>query len=68
MEYKGIQYRVLQIADPPAWEWILHLDADKTKRGLTYSRESAIFNAKSAIEKALDVFKPGTEAAGPENG
>ncbi len=66
MEYKGNQYRVRQMANPPGWEWVVHLDADKTKTGLSYSRESAIFNAKCAIERALDV--PGREAAGPENG
>src|SRR5258708_12084703 len=66
MEYKGIQYRVRQMANPPGWEWVVHLDADKTKTGLSYSRESAIFNAKCAIERALDV--PGREPDGPENG
>ncbi len=57
MEYKGIQYRVRQMANPPGWEWVVHLDADKTKTGLSYSRESAIFNAKCAIERALDLSR-----------
>jgi hypothetical protein len=54
MEYKGIQYQVLRTANPSGWRWVVHLDADKTKTGLTYSRESAILNAKNAIDKALD--------------
>jgi hypothetical protein len=41
-------------ANPPGWEGFVHLDADKPKTGLTYSRESAIFNAKNAIDEALD--------------
>jgi hypothetical protein len=51
MEYKEIQYRVLQ-TNPAGWEWIVRLDADKTKTGLTYSRASAIFHARCAIDKA----------------
>jgi hypothetical protein len=57
MEYKGIQYRVQRNAAPLGWEWVVHLDADNTETGLSYSREAAIFNAKCAIDKALDTFK-----------
>ena len=57
MEHKGIQYQVLQTANPTGWKWIVHLDADKTKTGLSYSRESAIFIATCAIDKALNAPK-----------
>jgi hypothetical protein len=45
------------MADSIGWEWVVYLDADKTETGLSYSRESAIFNAKCAIDKALEVSK-----------
>jgi hypothetical protein len=57
MEHNGIRYRVLRTSNPTSWEWIVCLDKDKTRWGLSYSRESAIFNAKCEIDKALDCMQ-----------
>jgi hypothetical protein len=53
MEYKGIQYEVIQTTNPTGWKWIVQLDGGRTKTGLSISREYAIFDATNAIEKAL---------------
>ena len=53
MEYKGIQYEVIQTANPTGWKWTVQLDGGRTKTGLSISREYAIFAATNAIEKAL---------------
>jgi hypothetical protein len=57
MEHNGIRYRVLWTTNPTSWEWIVYLDQDKTRWGLSYSRESTIFNAKCGIDKALGTSK-----------
>ncbi len=57
IKLKKLPKPAAQCRSNPVWEWVVHLDADKTKTGLSYSRESAIFNAKCAIERALDVSR-----------
>ena len=54
MEYKGIQYEVVETANPTGWKWTVHLDEGRTKTGLSFSREYAIYDATNAIEKALN--------------
>jgi hypothetical protein len=53
MEYRGIQYHLVQTANPTGFLWTMHLDEKKTKTGVSFSRENAIFNAMRAIDKAL---------------
>jgi hypothetical protein len=53
VEYRGIQYEVVQTANPTGWKWTVQLDGGRTKTGLSISREYAIFDATNAIEKAL---------------
>jgi len=48
MEHKGIQYQVVQTANPTGWKWTVQLDEGRT------SREYAIYDATNAIEKALN--------------
>ena len=55
MEYKGIEYEVVQTANPTGWKWIVRLDADRRKSGISVSRMMAITNAKRAIEKTVRV-------------
>jgi hypothetical protein len=55
MEYKGIEYEVVQTANPTGWKWIVRLDADRRKSGISVSRMMAITNAKRAIEKKVRV-------------
>jgi hypothetical protein len=53
MEYRGIQYQVVQTANPTGFKWTVHLDESRTKTGVSYSRGNAIFNAVRTIDKAL---------------
>jgi hypothetical protein len=55
MEYKGIQYQVVQTANPTGWKWTVQLDGDHIKTGVSFLREYAIYDATNAIEKALSV-------------
>ena len=53
MEHKGIEYRIVQTANPTGFRWIAELD-NKTRTGVSLSRGNAIFNAIRAIDKALE--------------
>jgi hypothetical protein len=53
MEYKGIEYRVVQMAGSPGWRWELLLDPKKATTGEAYSRSSAMLIAGQAIDKIL---------------
>jgi hypothetical protein len=53
VEYRGIQYQIVETANPTGWKWTVQLDGGRTKTGLSFSREYAIFDATNAIEKAL---------------
>jgi len=55
MEYKGIQYQVVQTANPTGWKWTVQLDGGHIKTGVSFLREYAIYDATNAIEKALSV-------------
>jgi hypothetical protein len=52
MEHKGIEYRVVQTANPTGFRWTAELDT-KTQTGVSSSKGNAIFNAVRAIDKAL---------------
>jgi hypothetical protein len=53
VEHKGIQYQVVQTANPTGFKWTVHLDENKTKTGVSNSKTTAIFTAVRTIYKAL---------------
>jgi hypothetical protein len=53
MEHKGIQYQVVQTANPTGFRWAVQLDENKTKTGVSTSKGNAIFNAVSFIDRAI---------------
>ena len=53
MEYKGVEYQVLQTTSPPGWKWIVFLDANRTRTGYSRTRAMAILDAEHVIDKAL---------------
>ena len=59
MEYKGIEYQIVQTAHPTGWRWIVNLDDCHTKMGVSSSRQYAIYDATNAIEKALSAAPKG---------
>jgi hypothetical protein len=54
MEHKGIPYRIVEMARPTGFKWIVELDASRTKTGFSSSKGNAVFNAVRAIEKSLE--------------
>lgn len=54
MEYKGIEYSVVQLTQRLGWRWEVRFDDGKTKSGGTpVSRAVAIQQAESEIDRAL---------------
>jgi hypothetical protein len=57
MEHRGIEYQVVQTANPTGWRWTVYFDQVKDKTGTSFSKGNAIFNAVRAIDKALGAPK-----------
>ena len=53
MEHKGIQFQVVQTANPTGFKWTVNLNENKTKTGVSSSKGNAIFQAVSFIDRAL---------------
>jgi hypothetical protein len=52
MEYRGIQYHVVQMIDGDGYKWTVQLNGG-TKIGLAPTRLMAVHFAEAAIERAL---------------
>jgi hypothetical protein len=63
MEYKGLEYSVVQTANPTGWKWIVQLDKTRTKVGSAFSRTSAIRFAEQAVENQLKRKRAGRNDA-----
>jgi hypothetical protein len=53
MEHKGIQFSVLQTANPTGWRWSFQIEGRQPKIGAADSRQLAIRLAEIAIDKAI---------------
>jgi hypothetical protein len=53
MEHKGIQYQVVQTANPTGFRWTVQLDENKTRTGVARAKGTAIFHAVSFIDRAV---------------
>ena len=53
MDYKGIEYTVVQTANPTGWKWTVLLTATRTRTGIAQSRAHAVLDAEHAIDKAI---------------
>jgi hypothetical protein len=55
MEYKGMEFSVVQMVDGSGWRWEIKVDGGKTRTGVTQaSRAAAIKLAKHEIDRILD--------------
>jgi hypothetical protein len=54
MEYKAVQFEVMQTTNPCCWEWVVFLDATRTRTGVALTRADAVLDAEFAIDKALE--------------
>ena len=54
MEYKEVQFEVVQTTNPCCWKWTAFLDAVRMQTGIALTRADAVLDAELAIEKALE--------------
>ena len=54
MEYKAIQFEIIQATIPFCWKWIVFLDATRMWTGIALTRADAVLDAEFAIDKALE--------------
>jgi hypothetical protein len=50
MEHHGIQYQVVQTANPTGFRWTVLLDSTRTRTGTSSSNGNAIFKAICLID------------------
>jgi hypothetical protein len=53
MEYKAIQFEIIQETNPFCWKWIVFLDAARMRTGIALTRADAVLDAEFTIDKAL---------------
>ena len=63
MEYRGVEYRILQGIRPGDWKWTVLLETAGKNSGQAVRRDHAVAAAKHAIDLALAPKKAATERA-----
>jgi hypothetical protein len=58
MDYKGIEYHVVQTANPTGWRWTVHMEGREPRTGSAYNRTTAIALAQIAIDKLIKTHPP----------
>jgi hypothetical protein len=53
MEYKSIQFELVQTTNPCCWKWIVFLDATRMRTGIALTRADAVLDAELAIDDTL---------------
>jgi hypothetical protein len=53
VDYKGIEFSVVQTANPMGWKWTVFPDGIRTRTGIAHSRAHAVLDAERAIDKAI---------------
>jgi hypothetical protein len=53
MQYQGIEYTIVQTANPSGWKWSFEREGRRPKTGISYDRVEAILAAEGAINRAL---------------
>lgn len=51
IQYKGIEFQVVQTANPTGFKWTVRFDDKRTRTGDSYSRLEAIRDAQRCIDK-----------------
>jgi hypothetical protein len=53
MEYRGIQYQVVQTANPTGFKWTVDLGDGRIRTGQSFAMKAAIVDAERKIDRAL---------------
>jgi hypothetical protein len=53
MEYRGIEYAIVQTSNPTGWKWVLSIQGKRPKSGTGPNRLYAIRSAEKVIDGYL---------------
>jgi len=53
MDYKGIEYHIVQTSSPTGWRWTVEMEGRRPRVGSGHSRAAAIALAQIAIDKLV---------------
>ena len=53
MDYKGIEYQIVQTSNPTGWKWTVEMKGKRPRVGGAHSRIAAIALAQIAIDKLV---------------
>jgi hypothetical protein len=53
MDHKGVEFEIVQTANPCCWKWTAFVDAIRMRTGVALTRADAVLDAELAIENAL---------------
>jgi hypothetical protein len=62
MDYRGIEYHVVQTADPTGWSWTVKMQGREPRTGSGHNRTAAIALAQIAIDKLIKAHPPADSA------
>jgi hypothetical protein len=57
MEYRGVEYSIVQGVERGKWIWSLSLDTNVNNSGQASNKPAAVIGAQRAIDRALDPKK-----------
>jgi hypothetical protein len=57
MEYRGVQYQIVQTASPTGFRWTAYLDETRTRTGISPTIKSAVADAQTKIDNVLRRMK-----------
>jgi hypothetical protein len=57
MEYRGVEYSVVQSVERGKWTWSLSLDTNTKQSGEANNKPAAVIAAERAIDRALEPKK-----------
>jgi hypothetical protein len=55
MQYRGVEYQVVQTSNPTGWKWSVQFGDKRSKTGTGFNRAQAIGLAQRAIDEAMKV-------------
>ena len=61
MEHKGVEFEIIQTANPSCWKWTAFLDAMRMRTGVALTRADAVLDAELAIERSLGLLERSTK-------
>lgn len=54
VNYKEVEYSIIQTALPKGWKWTVFLSPTRTRTGIAKTREDAVLDAERAIDRAIE--------------